>query len=171
MTSVQPFSLHYTLCAGGYSFNHGTTLKLQLVQWTSVGVIAVYLKPLVLITAAFLLTSVMYNSSQSYLTIDGHSASLSRCQVTIWDPRPIFPLKNDIFWDVTPCGSCENVHFGGTSVLTRATRCNVPADTIRHSHRRENLKSYNFFFLFDFFLHITMSLLLWAPSLTKRWVI
>jgi hypothetical protein len=30
----------------------------------------------------------------------------------------------------------------GTSVLTRATRRNNPEDTILHSHRRENLKSY-----------------------------
>jgi hypothetical protein len=29
-----------------------------------------------------------------------------------------------------------------TLVLTRATRCNNPEDTILHSHRRENLKSY-----------------------------
>jgi hypothetical protein len=29
-----------------------------------------------------------------------------------------------------------------TSVLTRATRRNIPEDTFLHSHRRENLKSY-----------------------------
>jgi hypothetical protein len=29
-----------------------------------------------------------------------------------------------------------------TSALTRATRRNIPEDTILHSHRRENLKSY-----------------------------
>jgi hypothetical protein len=29
-----------------------------------------------------------------------------------------------------------------TSVLTRATWRNIPDDTILHSHRRENLKSY-----------------------------
>jgi hypothetical protein len=29
-----------------------------------------------------------------------------------------------------------------TSVLTRATRRNIPEDIILHSHRRENLKSY-----------------------------
>jgi hypothetical protein len=37
-----------------------------------------------------------------------------------------------------------------TSVLTRDTRRNIPEDTILHSHRRENLKSYTllYFLLF-----------------------
>jgi hypothetical protein len=35
-----------------------------------------------------------------------------------------------------------------TSVLTRATQRNNPEDTILHSHRRENLKSYEFYLNF-----------------------
>jgi hypothetical protein len=53
--------------------------------------------------------------------------------VSIWSkysPRPVFSfehidlvcqiwgfqvtMKNGIFWDVTPCGSCNNRRFGGT---------------------------------------------------------
>jgi hypothetical protein len=36
----------------------------------------------------------------------------------------------------------EELSFPETLVLTRATRRNIPEDSILHSHRRENLKSY-----------------------------
>jgi hypothetical protein len=51
-----------------------------------------------------------------------HSA-LQQYQMDAWQPRmgdvrfEIFTavtMKNGVFWDVTPCGSCKNRRFGGT---------------------------------------------------------
>jgi hypothetical protein len=39
-------------------------------------------------------------------------------------------MKNGVFWDVTPCGSCKN------------QQRNIPEDGILHSHCRENLRAY-----------------------------
>jgi hypothetical protein len=67
-------------------------------------------------------------------------------------------MENIACWDVTPYDSSKNRRFGSlilsilmmevvlsseTSVLIRATRRHIPEGGIHHSHRHENLKSYN----------------------------
>jgi hypothetical protein len=46
-------------------------------------------------------------------------------------------MKNAVFWDVTPCGSCKNWCLGGTQ-----RRRNIQEDGVLHSHCRKNLKTY-----------------------------
>jgi hypothetical protein len=39
-------------------------------------------------------------------------------------------VKNGVFWDAMLCGSCKNLHFGGTSVLNIATQHHIPDESI-----------------------------------------
>jgi hypothetical protein len=52
----------------------------------------------------------------------------------------------------------EALSSSETSTLTRAKRHNIPEDTIVHSHRRENLKSYILDLLHQGFYHKSFSL-------------
>jgi hypothetical protein len=58
--------------------------------------------------------------------------------------RMYMELKNAVFWDVAPYRYCVNRRFGGTSVYTISTRRHIPQNGIHHSHRRENLKYYEY---------------------------
>jgi hypothetical protein len=65
-------------------------------------------------------------------------------QHVIFEVYTVVTMKNAVFWDVMPCRSCLNRHFGGgtlrmeairtyeTSFQTRSTRRHIPEDGILH---------------------------------------
>jgi hypothetical protein len=50
-------------------------------------------------------------------------------------------MKNGVFWDVTPCGSCKNRRFGGTLHLHHQT--DIPKITLGISSQRASVASYS----------------------------
>jgi hypothetical protein len=62
--------------------------------------------------------------------------------VASWMLRRVALVRTDVSGKPSNTLMKEALRSSQTSFLTRATRRNIPEDTILHSHRRENLKSY-----------------------------
>jgi hypothetical protein len=51
-------------------------------------------------------------------------------------------MKNCVFWDVTPCGSCKNRRFGGLSAsFIRVTRISEIGTTLGVTSNRRALRA------------------------------
>jgi hypothetical protein len=54
--------------------------------------------------------------------------------------NPLETMRNGVFWDVTPCGSCKNRRFGGLSAsFIRVTRIGELGTTLAVNSNRRTL--------------------------------
>jgi hypothetical protein len=51
--------------------------------------------------------------------------NLTLFQVVRFEVFTAMTMKNGVFWDVTPCGSCKNRRFGGTNIRISSQRTSV----------------------------------------------
>jgi hypothetical protein len=100
-------------------------------------------------------------------TLHTNTKPFSRCNIEVFTAATI---KNAVFWDVTPCGSCKILFIRSVlqlvvtadvvsssmilsnvmvvirssemSTLSRATRRQIPEGGSLHSNRHENFKSF-----------------------------
>jgi hypothetical protein len=98
-----------------------------------------------LILTSFYLSLVQISPQHSVLKCI-HSMYFGYCDIKYYPHiKPKTFLKNGIFWDVTPCGSCKNRRFGGTSRLhhhsERISEIGTPLAVISEVSTAETMKN------------------------------
>jgi hypothetical protein len=72
----------------------------------------IYIYHRVLTNVSFIINDISEFILCSWVRVNGYMYHLS--QVVRFEVFTAVTMKNGVFWDVTPCGSCKNRRFGGT---------------------------------------------------------
>jgi hypothetical protein len=87
---------------------------------------------------------VMQHNASKILALKAWNAdcwcvTISSVYLVVWfEVFTAVTMKNSVFWDMVPCRSCVNWHFGGTSVHKISTRRHIPEYGIIHQPFRSN---------------------------------
>jgi hypothetical protein len=118
---------------------HGSDYEeCHLVDWHRVALVRTDVTTLMVVVMRSSESSVPTRATQRHIPEDGVLQSILRhefradipnnmeaivrmCKGTCWFRLvslswdvELLPIRNGVFWDVTPCGSCKNRHFEGT---------------------------------------------------------